>query len=284
MGKRLTQEEKNELVEAYLGGKTLKEAGDMFGVSTTVGSDELKKRGLRARTTSEIKTKYKINESFFDVIDTEEKAYWLGFITADGCITNGNLFIGLKYDDINHLEKFRKSVNAEQPVRVGFGKRGEKFYKKCSITIHNKSFVKKIKKLGITENKSFTATICPNIPETLESAYWRGLIDGDGSFGIYETKRGYTWCQVDLVGSRSICESFKKWVTKISDRNPMTLSHASIFRVRYGGRTAPVAILKELYENSTIFLSRKYLKFLNIVERDNSKIDKRFSENKGERR
>ena len=57
--------------------------------------------------------KYFFNESIFDNIDTAEKAYWIGFITADGYINEkrGWLSIQLQYSDIDHLKKFAKFIN-----------------------------------------------------------------------------------------------------------------------------------------------------------------------------
>lgn len=58
----------------------------------------------------------KFNEHVFDVIDTEEKAYWLGFIYADGNVSKAgdkqiySFEISLKEDDYNHLMKFNKFV------------------------------------------------------------------------------------------------------------------------------------------------------------------------------
>lgn len=51
--------------------------------------------------------KIHFDEHVFDVIDTEEKAYWLGFLTADGYIySRDNTFgISLASIDKHHVEK-----------------------------------------------------------------------------------------------------------------------------------------------------------------------------------
>ena len=53
------------------------------------------------------------NIHYFDSIDTEEKAYWLGFLFADGAITQYNhsydIELSLKIDDKEHVEKFAKA-------------------------------------------------------------------------------------------------------------------------------------------------------------------------------
>ena len=62
-------------------------------------------------------SKYTYNENYFKIIDSEEKAYWLGFLYADGCITrfyrneklkSMSLELTLQSNDIEHLKKFLK--------------------------------------------------------------------------------------------------------------------------------------------------------------------------------
>lgn len=56
------------------------------------------------------KSKYTYNSNYFNVIDTPEKAYWLGFIAADGCVSinsktnSGELTIKLQISDNDHLK------------------------------------------------------------------------------------------------------------------------------------------------------------------------------------
>lgn len=51
--------------------------------------------------------KYTFNENIFSIIDNEEKAYWLGFLYADGYLTDQGLFgCALQEKDKAHLNKF----------------------------------------------------------------------------------------------------------------------------------------------------------------------------------
>lgn len=61
---------------------------------------------------------YDIDENFFEEINTEEKAYWLGFILADGCLkkNSNQLSINLSIKDFNHLEKFKKNLKSDKPI------------------------------------------------------------------------------------------------------------------------------------------------------------------------
>lgn len=61
---------------------------------------------------------YSYDEKFFEIIDNEEKSYWLGFIMADGCITKNKLIISLSEKDKSHLEKFKESIQSTHPIKT----------------------------------------------------------------------------------------------------------------------------------------------------------------------
>ena len=91
-----------------------------------------------------------INYNYFDEIDTENKAYWLGFLFADGSITtpfrvnkdgsikNGiyRIEISLKEDDKDHLDKFRKELNIEKPLNIS--KTNYKRSSRCRLYFNSK--------------------------------------------------------------------------------------------------------------------------------------------------
>jgi DNA-binding transcriptional regulator WhiA len=81
------------------------------------------------------------NREFFDIIDTQEKAYWLGFFYADGSLwKNGKqLSILLSQNDIEHLQKF--AAIFELPVKVYYlkpDKRTGKTYSHARVLISSK--------------------------------------------------------------------------------------------------------------------------------------------------
>ena len=58
--------------------------------------------------------KYNFSESIFQTIDSPEKAYWLGFLYADGYNSyKGIVSLCLNEEDVDHLEKFKKILNAK---------------------------------------------------------------------------------------------------------------------------------------------------------------------------
>ena len=101
------------------------------------------------------KTTYDLYENFFDEINTQEKAYIVGFILADGCVYKNTLSISLKYDDIDILEKINNACGSNRPIRKIDGdilvQNGKEYI--CSdqykLVITNKYFVNQLKEKGI---------------------------------------------------------------------------------------------------------------------------------------
>lgn len=203
--------------------------------------------------------KYHYNRNAFSTIDTEEDAYWLGFITTDGCIIDNKwLQIQLAAKDKEHLVKFCKYIGLpteeiEEIIKDSVGGAYTRdnpvnVVKICSVDIINHLLDK-----GITPRKSGKEKpyICKNVE--LEKAYIRGLIDGDGYIGSTQYRLG-------LVGSYEICDYVKQFITKnIKDISQHEIyQHGVIFKLDLTGRKQSIQILKFLYDNANIYLDRKY--------------------------
>jgi hypothetical protein len=137
------------------------------------------------------KRKYFYDENFFEKIDNEEKAYFLGFIFADGCVVNDSkksryqVTLKLHTKDKHILESFITSVKGEMPV----WKHGQR--EMVEIHFSGKKMVNDLINLGAIQNKTFTIQY-PTINETLEKHFLRGYFDGDGCIRVNEDKRDNT--------------------------------------------------------------------------------------------
>lgn len=129
--------------------------------------------------------KQPLNIDYFKQINSPEKAYWLGFIVADGCLNKTKHKLSFCVKDPDILFKFQKAIGAGSPVRHRFvlDKRTNKMHEQYSLQINSKQFCQHVKNLGINENKSFNFTF-PTIDEEYYSHFIRGLYDGDGSICI----------------------------------------------------------------------------------------------------
>ena len=195
---------------------------------------------------------YKVNKNFFNLIDTEEKAYWLGFITADGCVYKNILFIRLNSKDKNHLLKFKSHIESEHPIYNNISNYNTEI---SSLQIGNKYICEKLKDFNVVPNKSYTITPPIFLDEEIEKSYWRGVFDGDGSVQI--NKKGYL--VVGMCGNEPMIDGFFKFLNKNSIKfGSKEKCTDQTFKYKTVGKKAPLSILNLLYDGAHIYLDRKY--------------------------
>ena len=122
-----------EYIKQYNNGETpsLTKISSQFKINRKVLSDRLKELNIEVIN---YQNKSKFDECVFDSIDNEEKAYWLGFIFADGCISSrDNAFeLSLKGEDIEHLHKFNTFMgHIHDNVKLSTIKSNNTEYTRC---------------------------------------------------------------------------------------------------------------------------------------------------------
>lgn len=200
------------------------------------------------------------DETIFDVIDTEEKAYWLGFIFADGNISStGYKFeINLSGEDYDHLEKLRKFFKYEHKVRIAKQSPKAKGEIVSRLSFRNKRIWNNLYKLGCIPNKTLVAKF-PEIDNNLIRHMIRGYCDGDGSLGVYITKDKSHSCQLCFTsGSKDLLDYIYKFLGLNGYfRKRLGKSGNYTHWLNYRGLNARMAA-RILYENSNIYLDRKF--------------------------
>lgn len=208
------------------------------------------------------------HEEFFDNIDTEEKAYWLGFIVADGCIYERSdnsmyLSIGLASFDLEHLVKFRNTIGSENVFKhrdMISEKSGNELHSD-TFALANQHLVTTLRSYGVTPRKSCVMKpigIPEVIPYELERHYWRGLVDGDGCLSI-DKQNILSIC---LCGTYGIVDQFLNYTRKFSShciRNPWLAYPGGLtYNIDIGDvKGNGIIVARELYHDSIIFLERK---------------------------
>jgi len=209
------------------------------------------------------KRTYALDDSFFDVIDTEAKAYWLGFVNADGCVRAGPvgtagwqrhaLSVKLQASDFGHLEKMKADLSAENPVLSVKGR--TEAQAGAEITLSSQRLVESLIRLGVTPRKSLTATPWDG-PDHLMRHYWRGMVDGDGTIVKHPGPRN-KW-HLRFLGSEPVVEAFRVWASAACGSAADKYPKAKIWSWTVGGLAAPQALVRVLYDGSTVCLDRKY--------------------------
>lgn len=164
---------RNLITNTYLAGANVKETARKLGHAPGTVSRILKETGILLRQYR----KYTLNENFFENIDSEEKAYWLGFIAADGCVADKyRLQIALAAKDKKHLEKLRNAIGSNAPLKSHNKTTRGKRYPGFVLKIGSRQMIQDLTHLNITPRKNFTLIPSP-IPNHLARHYWRGWMD-----------------------------------------------------------------------------------------------------------
>jgi hypothetical protein len=222
-----------------------------------------------------IRGNYK-NKDFFNTIDTEEKAYWLGFIYADGYVLcnkiNGQYRLGIELakKDGNHLEKLANIFGKEVKYRSRTGSFGS--HEQVDLIVNNKSIYTSLSNLGITSSKTKSSgeNVLNNISKELIRHFIRGLFDGDGS--IFD--RGDNSFQFSIAaGSEEFLQNIQLIMTDQLCLNKTKIAKnttGEAYYIVYSGRRQLQKIFHWFYDDSILYLERKKLVFNQLVKDWNS--------------
>lgn len=258
-----------EILENYINKElSYKEIAKIFNVNEKTIKINAKKYGLTSKIGSQGARKHKFNERYFENIDSEEKAYWLGFIAADGCVYKNKqsyrLQINLKGSDIDHLKKFQKAICSD--YKITEKKVGKAQSNTCQLKINSTKMCNDLIKNNIIERKSIIFEP-PILNKNLMNHFIRGYFDGDGWITSYKRKdsNGYR-NEVGIIGGKKALNYFIDFLPKgfskyekYKDDKIIQISGSSIKTIS--------ETYNYLYENATIFLDRKKNVFENIMSR-----------------
>lgn len=241
-----------------------KETGLKFGCCQANVGRILKKYGIKFKKSRCNMSKLSLNVEYFKDIDDEKKAYWLGFICADGYIL-GERKLSISVKDLEILEKFKKDINSEHKISTisNFDTRTHKVYSKYCLQIGNEIFVKYLTK-WVTHNKTDILEF-PEIEEKYYSYFIAGLFDGDGSVCIKKLKTKYTLA-TSLISTKEVLDYIQNLFLKKFNITPKKLRRVTENKnnvwVVYWGITDSFYILNYIYcDSPEIYLSRKYNRF-----------------------
>ena len=188
---------------------------------------------------------------FFDSIDTEEKAYWLGFLAADGNVSRrGVIRLTLAAIDREHVESFGKAIGVAKPLPVRASATCRAF---VSLAVGSVEMAGDLARHGIVPAKSLI--LRPWVgARGLMRHYWRGVFDGDG----WLCRRTAGGWELELCGTEAIVRGFQAFVAANTGRRyGGVYPNKSIFRFQTGGLRGAQAIAGLLYADVTIALPRK---------------------------
>lgn len=201
------------------------------------------------------------NESFFDIIDTKEKAYILGYTLADGYINRNTLEYGCALAD-KEILNFIASQLGEIKVREdAYINKAAKRFPRARLSVGNKKLVQGVlSKINSKEEKTF-----PRVKKELQHYVLLGFFDGDGclTYG-YRKDRNRLWQKVNFTASYKILNAIQKLLSKLNITTSLhPKSKERCFVLEVANLKDVLNLLKYMYQDETfIVLHRKFNKYV----------------------
>lgn len=243
----------------YEQGNHMYEIGNLLNLSTGTIFYHLKKQNILTRGVNTSAKTLSFNEDYFENINTEDRAYFLGLLMADGCNTRSGLSIYIAEKDAAILSVFSKCINYTGTLKF-LKKRRDTQQNQIYINLHSREFSKKLSSVGIPPKKTEILEF-PCIDENLIHHFIRGYFDGDGSIGTYNNNKVFT-----IAGNKSFIEKLQFILIKNCCLNKTKIKdtkNKNIGVFSYCGNIQNNRIKEFLYKDATIYMERKYDKFIN---------------------
>lgn len=203
----------------------------------------------------------KCDKTYFSSIDNPNKAYLLGFITADGGVVNNVLSIEVHKKDVGVLEFAKSQINPDATLTET---------RDCfRVTFGAKAIGEDLAKFGIVQNKSKIMKRVPIelIPHHLLPFYFRGLIDGDGC--IHKDGRIAIYS-----GSQDFIEDVQRILVQETGIKKLNIYKGTTYFIQWGSVSDKIKLFHYLYDdlNATFYYKRKYDRLNEILNNVNTEV------------
>lgn len=282
MGKRriFTEEEINQMIQMYMEGETYKVIGQSLHTKAHTVSTLLKSMGYEKRKKNTLKNheylsasrKNKLDENFFKEINTESKAYWLGFLYADGYVCKrhdnkgnekgGVLEVALQARDKYHIQNFLVDIKSTAQISNKEIELNNNKYLASRVCVFSIKMVNDLISHGCIENKSLTLEPPTTIPQHLLSHFIRGYFDGDGCVAFYPERSAYRY---SVLGTKAFLEFIVK-ASGVKTFYIKSFTHKNCYELIISTKESIEIFHNYIYKDKTIYLERKYQKSLAMMK------------------
>lgn len=263
----LTDKRKNEIIQCYLECRNKAEVERKLHVNTKTITNILKENDIEELTQSQVRQKYSIDETYFDVLDTAEKCYYFGLLMADGYLNEktNTLTLALQIRDIDIIRKFNDAIGSNRPIKIKkYSLQNSNWSDQAVLYITNEHIRGSLVKNGLRQNKSLTVEFPQSVPEKFYPAFILGYQDGDGHYSSNPKDK-----RVNFVGTEQFCLRVRSIVKDLLNINSSIMySHGEkekptrVFQI--AGNNQVKKYLDWLYDNTPVHLERKYKIYLEL--------------------
>jgi predicted DNA-binding protein YlxM (UPF0122 family) len=237
-----------------------------YGLHRSTIQQILIKNGIQLRLQNYTSRKHTLTDvHYFNRIDTEEKAYILGLLFADGNINKNGFEISLAETDKELLDKL--SIIFYNKIILGYRKSklcGKYVSKPQYRLIVTSQIIKNdLIKHGCVQSKTFKIVL-PKLNIDLYRHFIRGYFDGDGSICIPSKKpQNIT---ITITSNKKFCDELAEYIKSIINVNTKSIiRYKNVGCVRLTGRKQIIRFMNWIYTDSNLFLERKFNKYKNYI-------------------
>lgn len=265
-----SEEQKDLVVKLYQEIGSSVDVGKLFDVGHKVITKILEEKEI-ARTALKNR-QYKINENYFDKIDTPNKAYILGFLWADGCNfpKRSTISMTLEEKDRQDLDRIRCEIGSERPLEfIDYSNKhdfGYTYKNQYRLLLFSSHMCKVLEAIGMVPNKSLIVDF-PILSNELNRHFIRGLFDGDGSVcrTQYRNRQSYQHT-LTITSTLMVCEKLVDIIENTLGINCHIYdasNHNGVTKVfNISGKNQIKKFMDWIYDGADLKLQRKYDRYI----------------------
>lgn len=255
----LTEERKKKICDLYLKyGVKDRVISELHTTYTTIDS-VLSEYGIYQNTNGDLSRHYTIDETYFDEINTSNKAYFLGLLFADGCCANKGytIHISLQDQDCYILESLNREINSNRILKFkDYKSKNKNYSNQYELAITNKHMWNTLVGYGMVPNKSLKLNFPQNIPECFYKDFVRGYFDGDGHIA-----KTWKYKKIEIISNLDFCQFLQQY---LSDK--LNIKSTLYFGVNKNSTTRVLNISRKdsifnfldwIYNDAEMYLLRK---------------------------
>lgn len=203
----------------------------------------------------------KSNELFFEIIDSIEKAWILGFLYADGCVSGNRLSVQLAEKDLEIIQKIKNILGFQGKLykSTSNGK------PQVSLMLTSTKMTNDLRSIGCSERKTHTLKF-PSLDEYLIPHFVRGYFDGDGCITYNKHRNGP---KINIKSTEKFLSFLKGVLSSLGISSSLyKQNHAEVYNLDISGYNSVVRFGNMIYKDSESAnrMDRKFNRFIEVFD------------------
>ncbi|WP_036096581.1 DNA-binding protein [Leptospira weilii] len=224
-------------------GKSGKELSQIFGRPIGGIFNKMRELSLKIKPKSKIENNlyrrfYNVNDTYFSLIDSQKKAYYLGWLITDGWVNgiirnkdkvykSNKIGLKIKIEDVDVLEDFKRELETDSPIKY-FKKSPPQLLKnkitgktsiikagrQVGLEVYSYQMQLDLSNYGVVPKKTYTVSFPKKLPEKYYPGFIAGVISGDGCVYLHKKHKRGSLLQCNIAGNLGLLKVIRKILIK----------------------------------------------------------------------